>query len=43
VPYLGDIPVLGHLFKQTSHQDNKDELMIFITPKIVHEGVNVYN
>jgi len=43
VPYLGDIPVLGHLFKNTSHQDNKDELMIFITPKIVHEGVNVYN
>jgi type IV pilus assembly protein PilQ len=43
VPYLGDIPVLGHLFKSTTHEDNKDELMIFITPKIVHEGVNVYN
>ena len=43
VPYLGDIPILGHLFKNTSHEDNKDELMIFITPKIVHEGVNVYN
>ena len=43
VPYLGDIPILGHLFKTTSHEDNKDELMIFITPKIVREGVNVYN
>ncbi len=43
VPYLGDIPVLGHLFKNTSHKDDKDELMIFITPKIVREGVNVYN
>jgi type IV pilus assembly protein PilQ len=43
VPYLGDIPVLGHLFKTTDHQDDKDELMIFITPKIVREGVNVYN
>ncbi|HZC86795.1 MAG TPA: type IV pilus secretin PilQ, partial [Steroidobacteraceae bacterium] len=43
VPYLGDIPFPGHLFKNTSHQDNKDELMIFITPKIVHEGVSVYN
>jgi type IV pilus assembly protein PilQ len=43
VPYLGDIPVLGHLFKSTSHKDDKDELMIFITPKIVREGVNVYN
>ncbi|MBS0579388.1 MAG: type IV pilus secretin PilQ [Proteobacteria bacterium] len=39
VPYLGDIPILGHLFKQTSHKDNKDELMIFITPKIVREGI----
>jgi type IV pilus assembly protein PilQ len=43
VPYLGDIPILGHLFKSTSHKDDKDELMIFITPKIVREGVNVYN
>ena len=39
VPYLGDIPVLGHLFKNTTHKDDKDELMIFITPKIVREGV----
>ncbi|HXY95579.1 MAG TPA: type IV pilus secretin PilQ [Steroidobacteraceae bacterium] len=43
VPYLGDIPILGHLFKSTDHTDDKDELMIFITPKIVHEGVNVTN
>ena len=43
VPYLGDIPVLGHLFKQTSHKDNKDELMIFITPKIVREGITAAN
>lgn len=43
VPYLGDIPILGHLFKSTDHKDNKDELMVFITPKIVREGVNVLN
>ncbi len=43
VPYLGDIPVLGHLFKSAARKDDKDELMIFITPKIVREGVNVYN
>jgi type IV pilus assembly protein PilQ len=43
VPYLAEIPVLGHLFKNTSHTDNKDELMIFITPKIVREGVNITN
>ena len=42
VPFLGDIPVLGNLFKTTSKTNNKDELLIFVTPKIVREGVNVY-
>ena len=42
VPYLGDVPVLGRLFKQTRKLNNKDELLIFVTPKILHEGVNVY-
>ena len=42
VPWLGDIPVLGHLFKNTDRTNNKDELLIFVTPKIVRQGVNVY-
>ncbi len=42
VPYLGDIPVLGHLFKSTSDINNKTELLIFITPKILREGSNLY-
>ena len=42
VPLLGDIPVLGALFKEQSKRNNKDELLIFVTPKIVREGVNVY-
>jgi type IV pilus assembly protein PilQ len=42
VPYLGDIPVLGHLFKSTNKVSNKDELLIFVTPKILREGVSVY-
>jgi type IV pilus assembly protein PilQ len=42
VPWLGDIPVLGHLFKSTDRTNNKDELLIFVTPKIVRQGVNVY-
>jgi type IV pilus assembly protein PilQ len=42
VPWLGDIPVLGHLFKNTNRTNNKDELLIFVTPKIVRQGVNVY-
>ncbi len=42
VPLLGDIPVLGNLFKTTTKINNKTELLIFITPKILREGVNVY-
>jgi type IV pilus assembly protein PilQ len=42
VPYLGDVPVLGRLFKTTGKSNNKDELLIFVTPKILREGVNVY-
>ncbi len=42
VPYLGDIPVFGNLFKTTSRTNDKDELLIFVTPKILREGVNVY-
>ena len=42
VPYLADIPVLGHLFKSTTDVNNKTELLIFITPKILREGSNLY-
>jgi type IV pilus assembly protein PilQ len=42
VPLLGDIPILGNVFKTTSKTNNKDELLIFVTPKILHEGANVY-
>jgi type IV pilus assembly protein PilQ len=42
VPYLGDIPVLGNLFKSTTNINNKTELLIFITPKILREGSNLY-
>jgi len=42
VPLLGDIPVLGRLFKTTSKTDNKDELLIFVTPRILREGANLY-
>ena len=41
VPYIGDIPVLGHLFKNTSKVNNKNELLIFVTPKILREEVKV--
>ena len=37
VPLLGDLPVVGHLFKNTSLTSNKSELLIFLTPKVVSE------
>ena len=42
VPFLGDIPGLGVLFRNKSRTDNKDELLIFVTPKILREGANLY-
>jgi type IV pilus assembly protein PilQ len=42
VPWLGDIPGLGHLFKTTSKTENKDELLIFVTPRILREGASLY-
>lgn len=41
VPWLGDIPVLGNLFKQTNNTNDKDELLVFVTPKIIREGISV--
>ena len=41
VPLFGDIPIVGHLFKNTQRQDVKTELLIFITPKIIREGVAI--
>nr|WP_097462312.1 type IV pilus secretin PilQ family protein [Mangrovitalea sediminis] len=34
-PFLGDIPYLGRLFRQTSKSNQRSELLVFITPKIV--------
>src|ERR1700722_13622097 len=42
VPFLGDAPVLVNQFKTSTKTNDKDELLIFVTPKIVREGVNVY-
>jgi type IV pilus assembly protein PilQ len=42
VPLLGDIPGLGRLFKRTNSVSNKRELLIFVTPKILREGSNIY-
>ena len=39
VPFLGDIPLLGRLFKQDIKRDDKQELLIFITPRILSDAL----
>ena len=41
VPTLGDIPILGWLFKNDTKQDSKSELLVFITPKILKDSLNI--
>ncbi|MEX0899356.1 MAG: type IV pilus secretin PilQ [Gammaproteobacteria bacterium] len=41
VPLLGDIPVLGMMFRTRSSITDKAELLIFVTPKIVKEGMRL--
>ncbi|MCP5091974.1 MAG: type IV pilus secretin PilQ [Gammaproteobacteria bacterium] len=42
VPFLGDIPVAGALFRSKQRTDNKAELLIFVTPRILEEDASVY-
>jgi len=41
VPFFGDLPLFGHLFKKTTRQNDKTELLIFITPRIVDERLTL--
>lgn len=41
VPLFGDIPILGWFFKNQTQTDNKNELLVFITPKILKESLNL--
>jgi type IV pilus assembly protein PilQ len=38
-PFLGDLPYAGRLFRRTEQRDNKTELLIFITPRIIQESL----
>lgn len=40
VPFLGDIPYVGRLFRKDVKSDNKRELLIFVTPRIVNDSVS---
>jgi type IV pilus assembly protein PilQ len=41
VPFFGDLPVFGNLFKTSSRSNNKTELLVFITPRVVNDRMNV--
>lgn len=40
VPWISDLPVIGWMFKKSVKTDNKKELLVFITPKIVKESLS---
>jgi type IV pilus assembly protein PilQ len=40
VPVLGDIPVVGNLFKSNNRSDAKSEMLIFLTPKVLDESLS---
>jgi type IV pilus assembly protein PilQ len=41
VPLLGDIPILGFFFRQDLRSNNKNELLIFVTPRIIKDALTV--
>lgn len=41
VPVLGDIPVLGRLFRSNNRSEKKKELLVFITPRILDQGFSL--
>lgn len=40
VPFLGDLPYVGRAFRNDKRTNNKEELLIFITPKLVNDGIS---
>jgi type IV pilus assembly protein PilQ len=41
IPFFGSLPGVGWLFKTDSKTDKKQELLIFVTPKIIKQGVSL--
>ena len=40
VPFFGDLPGIGYLFKHTLNNESKKELLIFVTPKVMKDGID---
>jgi type IV pilus assembly protein PilQ len=41
VPFFGDLPYIGILFKNTVSTNSKTELLVFITPRIINERLTI--
>lgn len=41
VPFFGDLPIMGNFFKRKTRQNDKSELLIFITPKIMDDSLGI--
>jgi len=41
VPFFGNLPLIGRFFQHTTDQDDKSELLVFVTPKIIKENVSL--
>ena len=41
VPLLGDLPIIGNLFKVTNKSNTKQELLIFVTPKVLTDSLQL--
>ncbi|MBQ4359293.1 MAG: type IV pilus secretin PilQ, partial [Proteobacteria bacterium] len=41
IPFWGSIPILGYLFRNQSETDNRSELLIFITPRIINRDASI--
>ena len=43
VPFLGDLPYIGRAFRRDVRNNNKEELLIFVTPKLINDGTTRLN
>jgi len=41
VPFFSDLPLVGKLFQRTRKEDDKSELLVFVTPKIVRDNASI--
>ncbi|MGP5504434.1 type IV pilus secretin PilQ [Psychrobacter celer] len=43
VPFLGDLPYIGRAFRKDVRRNSKEELLIFVTPKLINDGTSRLN